>query len=48
MLKAGRITHLAPEGTAEDDVEAVIGELEEKDPGCDRLRALNEDAPWGV
>ena len=48
ILQAGRTKHQAPEGTKEDDVDAVIGELEEKDPNVDRLRALNEDAPFGT
>lgn len=48
ILKAGRITHIADAGLNEEDAEAQIGEKEEADPTCDRLRALNEDEPFGA
>lgn len=45
VLKAGRITHLEPEGVNEDEKEEIMGKLAESDPTVDRYRALNEDAP---
>ena len=30
----------------EEERDDALGALEEKDPSCDKLRALNEDAPW--
>ncbi len=47
ILQAGRTAHIAPPGLSEEDSEAKIGELNESDPPCDRLRGLNEDAPFG-
>ena len=48
ILKVGRTAHQAPLGTPEDDVEAAIAEMEEKDPNVDKLKAIAEDAKWGV
>jgi|JI10StandDraft_1071094.scaffolds.fasta_scaffold396097_2 hypothetical protein len=48
ILKAGRTTHLEPFGTPEDDKDAVLQEMEEKDPNVDKLKPIAEDVKWGV
>lgn len=43
ILQSGRVTHaLAPE-TPEESKEEQMAQLTEKDPSCDRFRAINED-----
>ena len=46
ILRAGRITHLAPEGVPEDEVETKMAEIEEADPTVERFLGINEDAPY--
>ena len=45
ILKSGRVTHSIDPATPEEQKEEVMGQLNEKDPSCDRFRAVNEDAP---
>ena len=47
ILAAGTCKHVAPAGLNEEEAEARLAELAESDPPVDRLRALNEDAPFG-
>jgi len=42
ILKAGRCTHLEPEGADEDDIAAKKEALESSDPQVDRFRTINE------
>jgi len=48
ILKVGRTAHQAPAGTPDDDVDAAIQEMEEKDPVVEKLKAVGEDVKWGV
>jgi hypothetical protein len=45
ILQAGRITHVVPPDTPEDQKEELQGQLGEKDATCDRFRGVNEDTP---
>jgi hypothetical protein len=45
LLKAGRITHIAPPELGDEEKEEYLGKLAEKDAPVDRYRAINEDAP---
>jgi hypothetical protein len=37
------VTHQEPEGTTEEEKEAIINELNEKDPIMERLKIVLED-----
>ena len=45
ILQAGRVTHLLAPETPEEGKDEAMAALNEKDPVCDRFRAINEDAP---
>jgi|TARA_B110001450_G_C17623867_1_gene482332 radial spoke head protein 4/6 len=45
ILKAGRCSHTAPEGIAEDALEEFLAKQAEDDKVEERFRALNEDTP---
>jgi len=45
ILKAGRCTHRAPVGIAEDALEEYLAKQAEEDKVEERFRALNEDIP---
>lgn len=45
ILKAGRTTHFAPTGMEEEERDALLESLNEKDPTQERFRALNEHTP---
>ena len=45
ILKAGRVSHLEPEGMPDDEKDEYMNKLAETDPPVDRFKALNEDAP---
>jgi len=45
ILKAGRTTHLEPEGLGEEEAAEAKAALEESDKTEERFRALNEDSP---
>jgi len=45
ILKAGRVTHIAPTELSEEEREEYLGKLADKDPTVDRFRGINEDAP---
>lgn len=45
ILKSGRVTQAIDPATPEEQKEEILGQLNEKDPSCDRFRAVNEDAP---
>jgi hypothetical protein len=45
LLKAGRVTHVAPPDLPEEEREEFLGKLAEKDAPADRYRGANEDAP---
>ena len=42
ILQAGRTTHVQPVGVSEDDLPAVMEELEAKDPTVERFRDIGE------
>lgn len=46
ILKAGRVTHIAPPELGEEEREEYLGKVSEKDPLVDRFRTINEDAPF--
>lgn len=46
ILKAGRCTHLAPEGVSEEDLAGMMEEMEAKDPTAERFRDIGEHAPF--
>ena len=43
LLKAGRCSHIAPGGMPEEDVEAYMADLAEKDKTEERFRIISED-----
>ena len=43
VLKSGRVTHYIPKGLDEDAANELKGQLEEKEPYVERLRAITED-----
>ncbi len=45
ILKAGRITHLEPEGMDEEAKEAHMANLAETDKTVDRFTTVSEDTP---
>lgn len=45
ILKAGRTTHFAPPGMEEEERDALLENLNEKDPTQERFRALAEHTP---
>lgn len=47
LLKAGRCTHLAPEGMDEEQAAEYMDKVAEEDKVEERFKALQEDAPFG-
>ena len=43
ILKAGRCTHVAPDGMEGEELDEYMGKLNEEDKAEDRFRAINED-----
>ena len=43
MLKAGRCTHIEPEGLADEEKEEYMGKLADEDKTEERFKAINED-----
>jgi len=43
ILKSGRVIHYIPKGLDEEAANELKGQLEEKEPYVERLRAINED-----
>lgn len=43
ILKSGRINHLEPVGVTDEEKEALMAELGEKDPVLERLKGVAED-----
>ncbi len=46
ILKAGRVSHIAPPELGEEERDEYLGKLADKDPVVDRFRAINEDGPF--
>jgi len=45
ILKAGRCSHVAPEGMGDEEKEEYMAKLAEEDKVEERFKALNEDTP---
>jgi radial spoke head protein 4/6 len=45
ILKVGRISHLEPQGSNEEDKEAYLAAQGESDPALERYKGINEDTP---
>jgi len=43
ILKAGRVTHIAPPDLGEEERDEYLGKLADKDAPVDRFRGINED-----
>jgi len=46
ILKSGRVIHYIPKGLDEEAANELKGQLEEKEPYVERLRAITEDLPF--
>lgn len=46
LLKAGRCSHIAPEGLNEEGVDAYMEKIAEEDKVEERYRAVQEDTPY--
>ncbi|CDW78166.1 UNKNOWN [Stylonychia lemnae] len=44
ILKAGRVSHFAGEGLADEERDEILAKLNEKDPAGERFKAINDDA----
>lgn len=45
ILKAGRVSHIAPPGLDEEQKEEYMSKVAEKDAVVDRFRGINDDTP---
>jgi radial spoke head protein 4A len=45
LLKAGRCSHIAPQGMGEEERDEYLAKIGEEDKVEERFRALNEDTP---
>lgn len=45
ILKAGRVSHVAPPQMSEEEREEYLAKVSEKDSTVDRFRGINDDTP---